>query len=203
MLITFEGPEGAGKTTAIAGVALRLRERGREVLTTREPGAGKFGSKIRQILLEGADVDARAELFLFLADRANHVKSLIRPALAEGKIVLCDRFTDSTLVYQAYARGLDAGFVRQANEFATEGLIPDATILFDLEPEVGLARLQTRDRLDAQPLEFHQRVRAGFLKEARTDTKRWTVVDAAREPADVLEEVVEIVMNLIGKAEGA
>ncbi len=188
MFITFEGPEGAGKSTALAAIADRLRPMGKTVLTTREPGAGEFGKQIRQILLHGEDIDPKAELLLFLADRSNHVASIIRPALAEGKIVLCDRYADSTLVYQAYARGLDEGFARAGNAFATGNLIPDLTLLFDLDPSIGLARLTNKDRLDAQPIEFHRKVREGFLKEAAAEPERWRIIDASAEPAQVVEE---------------
>lgn len=187
MFITFEGPEGAGKSTAVEGLAGRLRSGGFEVLTTREPGAGAFGHSVREILLHGAEIDSKAELFLFLADRANHVAGIIRPALAAGKVVLCDRYADSTLVYQAYARGLDEAFARQGNDFATGGLRPDLTFLFDIEPEEGLRRLSAKDRLDGQPIDFHRRVRDGFLREAAADPGRWRVLDASAAPGAVLQ----------------
>lgn len=187
MFVTFEGPEGAGKSTALRGVAERLRERGLEVVTTREPGAGDFGLRIREILLHGEDMPPASELFLFLADRANHVATLIRPALAAGKWVLCDRHADSTFVYQAVARGLDAEFVRAANRFATGGLVPDRTLLFDLDPEIGLSRLVSQDRLDAQPLEFHRKVRDGFLALAGTEPDRFRVLDASQTPDRLIE----------------
>lgn len=203
MLITFEGPEGAGKSTAIAALSDRLRSDGYDVLTTREPGAGVLGEQIRTLLLEGEDVDSRAELLLFLADRANHVATIIRPAVDSGKVVLCDRFTDSTLAYQGYAQGLDREFIRRANAFATGGLTPDFTILFDLEPEVGLSRLESRDRIDRQPLEFHQRVRVGFLREAHAEPRRWIVMDASRPREEVLEHVVEVVMSRLVRQDEA
>jgi len=180
VFVTFEGPEGAGKTTAIAAIAHRLREEGREVLVTREPGSGEFGARIRELLLHGEAMPPKSELFLFLADRANHVETIIRPALAEGKIVLCDRHADSTYVYQAIVRGLDPEFVAAANRFATSGLIPDATFLLDLDPQIGLSRIQTKDRLDQEPLSFHQKVRAGFLSLAHADPARWHILDATQ-----------------------
>jgi dTMP kinase len=197
MFITFEGPEGAGKSTALAAVAERLRSAGTRVLTTREPGAGPFGKKIREILLHGEDLDPKAELLLFLADRSNHVASIIRPALDSGEIVLCDRYADSTLVYQAFARGLDEEFARAGNRFATGGLMPDITLLFDLDPEVGLRRLQAKDRLDSQPLEFHRRVRDGFLREAMANPRRWRVIDAAASPEVVFENCWEFIKPLV------
>jgi len=197
MFITFEGPEGAGKSTALASIADRLRSLGHTVLTTREPGAGEFGKSIRQILLHGDDLDPKAELFLFLADRANHVATLIRPALARGEIVLCDRYADSTLVYQAYARGLDKAFARAGNSFATDGLVPDLTVLFDLDPRIGLARLQSKDRLDGQSIEFHGLVRDGFLHEATADPKRWKIIDSSKSQDIVLELCWEIIDPIV------
>ena len=193
MFITFEGPEGAGKSTALAALANRLREGGFDVVTTREPGAGVFGKSIREILLHGDDLDPKAELLLFLADRSNHVATIIRPALAAGQIVLCDRFADSTVVYQAHARGLDEAFARAGNDFATGGLTPDVTLLFDLDPEIGLRRLQSKDRLDAQPIEFHRLVRQGFLKEMDRNPSRWRVIDASAEPEVVFESCWQII----------
>lgn len=181
MFITFEGPEGAGKTTAIAGVAENLRNRGESVLVTREPGSGELGKRIREILLHGGDMPAESELFLFLADRSNHVQNIILPALAQRQIVICDRYTDSTFVYQALVRGLDQEFVKAANAFATGSLEPEKTFLLDLEPEVGLARIQNKDRLDAEPIEFHRQVREGFLQLAGSQPKRWQIVDATMD----------------------
>lgn len=189
MFVSFEGPEGAGKTTLIGGLADLLRSRGVEVLVTREPGSGQVGSSIRDILLHGGELDPKAELFLFLADRAQHVSSLIRPALAKGAWVLCDRHADSTVVYQGYGRGLDLGLLREWNRFATGGLKPDKTILLDVDPSVGLARIVAKDRLDSEPIEFHEKIRQGFLAEARLEPERWVVVDAGRDPKDVLQDV--------------
>lgn len=193
MFITFEGPEGAGKSTTLVAVADLLRANDLKVITTREPGAGDFGKSIREILLHGSDLDPKAELLLFLADRANHVSSIIRPALEGGEIVLCDRYADSTLVYQAYARGLDERFARDGNAFATGGLVPDLTLLFDLDPEVGLARLKSKDRLDSQSVDFHRLVRAGFLREAGANPCRWRKIDASQSQARVLEDCWGIV----------
>lgn len=186
MFVTLEGPEGAGKTTLLAGLAGRFEAAGRSVLTTREPGAGELGRGIRDLLLHGGDMPPESELFLFLADRTHHVQRIIRPALDAGQVVLCDRHADSTLVYQALARGLDEAFVRAANRFATGGLVPDRTLLLDLDPEVGLARIQNKDRMDREPLEFHRRVRAGFLAEAAREPGRWLVLDAEQTPEAVL-----------------
>lgn len=188
MLVTFEGPEGAGKSSLVTALAIELETIGHRVVQTREPGATAFGVEVRRLLLEGDDLPAETELFLFLADRSNHVRQIVRPALREGKIVLCDRYADSTLVYQGYGRGLDLEFLRRANDFATCGLRPDLTLLFDLDPELGLARLESKDRLDREPLEFHRRIRQGFLAEARLDPSRWVVVDASALPDQVLSQ---------------
>jgi dTMP kinase len=191
VFITFEGSEGAGKTTAIAIVAAHLRELGRSVLVTREPGSGSIGAQVREILLHGDAMPAESELFLFLADRANHVRSVILPALDRGELVLCDRYADSTYVYQAVVRGLDRDFVARANEFATGGLSPNVTFLFDLPPEIGLARLASRDRLDREPIEFHQCVRQGFLALAAASPGTWRVLDATASPESLSGAVLE------------
>lgn len=186
MFIVFEGPEGAGKSTLAARLAQEIGER---AVVTREPGSGEFGLAIRRLLLEGGGIPPWSELFLFLADRANHVETVIRPALQAGKTVLCDRYADSTVVYQGHARGLDLDFLRAANHMATGGLIPDVTVLLDLDPAVGLGRQSRQDRLDREPIEFHQKVRAGFLAEMSRDPSRWLKIDAAQPPQKVFEEV--------------
>lgn len=178
MFITFEGPEGAGKSSVANILARWLHETGRDVATTREPGGSHFGPKVRSILLEEGELSPEAELFLFLADRAEHVSKSIRPWLEEGKVVLCDRFADSTVVYQGYGRGLDLQTLRELNRLACAGLEPDLTFLLDIAPETSLKRLTAKDRMDREPLEFHERVREGFLTEARRDPTRWVVVDA-------------------------
>lgn len=195
VFVTFEGTEGAGKSTAIRAVAAGLREAGHRVFETREPGAGEVGKAIRAILLQGADVEPRAELLLFLADRAQHVATTIRPALARGEIVLCDRHADSTFVYQGVARGLEPEFVRRGNAFATGGLVPNLTVLFDLPAEVGLARLRDPDRMDRLPLSFHQAVRQGFLDLAAAEPGRFRIVDATRPPEEVAAVVKAVVME--------
>lgn len=186
--VTFEGPEGAGKTTAIRTVATQLESEGREVLVTREPGAGRFGASVRQLLLDGEALDPLAELFLFLADRAQHIERVVRPGLARGAVVLCDRHADSTVVYQGYGRSLDPAQLRDLNRLATRGLRPDLTLLLDLPAEVGLARrAEGRNRLDEEPLEFHRRVRDGYLAEAAREPDRWQIVDAALPEERVAE----------------
>lgn len=180
MFVTFEGPEGAGKTSVMHELAQGLAQAGHRVRTTREPGEGEVGGRIREILLHGAHLDPWEELFLFLADRAHHCRTVIRPALDEGVVVLCDRFADSTVVYQGHAGGLDLEVVRELNHKATRGLVPDLTLLLDVAPEVGLSRLRDRDRMDALPVDFHHRVREGFLAEAAREPDRWVVVQASQ-----------------------
>ncbi len=187
MFVTLEGPEGAGKSTVIKMLAERIRAQGFTVLVTREPGDGPVGKQIREILLHGEKIASTTELFLFLADRAQHVEAIIRPALQRGEFVLCDRYSDSTLVYQGYGRGLDLDMLRRLNEIATGGLQPDVTLLLDLPPEVGLARQGSKDRLDLEPIEFHQKIRDGFLKEAEAEPGRWVVIDAKQEVDKVIE----------------
>lgn len=208
MFVTFEGPEGAGKSTALRFIASTLTELGHKVVTTREPGGGGLGKRIRQMLLEEGHVSAETELLLFLADRANHVQTIILPALESGSIVLCDRHADSTIVYQGYGRGLDLDFLRAGNRFATQGLVPDLTLLFDLDPEIGLARLNIgqeaekiadiaiRDvnRLDREPLEFHTKVREGFLTIAQNEPERFVILDACTVPKELAQVALDTIL---------
>jgi dTMP kinase len=209
MFVTFEGPEGAGKSTALKLVAEKLIGLGKSVLTTREPGGGPLGKRIRQILLEEGDVSPETELLLFLADRANHVQTIVLPALDAGQVVLCDRHADSTIVYQGYARGLDIEFLRSANHFATKGLVPDITLLFDLDPKIGLERLNIvesnssesaesrRDvnRLDREPLEFHTKVREGFLKIASEQPNRFVVLNAEKPSEEIAQDALNAILD--------
>jgi dTMP kinase len=192
MFITFEGPEGGGKSTLVRSIGAYLESQGRSVLSTREPGAGILGGQIRNLLLHGEGISAETELFLFLADRSHHVSTMILPALSEGKIVLCDRFSDSTRVYQGYARGLNDTFLKLGNDFATHGLEPDLTFLLDLDPEVGLSRIKNRDRLDAEPIEFHHKVREGFVSLCKSEPERWRLIDADQPSQLVEAEVIQI-----------
>ena len=181
VLITFEGPEGSGKSTHIALLADALRRQGRRVLVTREPGGSPLGVAFRRILLEeGDDLSPMAELFLYEADRAQHVDDVIRPALAKGATVLCDRFTDSTLAYQGWGRGIDRAAIATLNRIAAHGVAPRLTILLDVPVERGLkqahARKKGHDRLERAGLAFHRRVRNGFLALAKKEPRRFKVI---------------------------
>jgi dTMP kinase len=185
VFITLEGVEGSGKSTLAAALAGSIADLGLTPILTREPGEGAFGRAVRELLLHGQCLCPTTELFLFLADRSEHVAQFLRPALARGAVVVCDRYADSTVVYQGYARGLDIAWIRDLNDKATNGLNPDLTLLLDLPPEVGLERLRATDRLDREPIEFHRRVREGFLAEAARDPDRWRILDATESPKDL------------------
>ena len=187
LFVTFEGGEGSGKSTQIPRLAARLRERGLDPLVTREPGGTPVAEGIRTLLLDPAlDPTAVAEALLMEAARAELVAALIRPALEAGRIVLCDRYADSTLAYQGAGRGLDLGLLRQWNRVATGGLVPDLTLLFDLDPQLGLSRRSgaagTPNRLDRESLAFHTRVRAQYLELARAEPGRFAVITASQSP---------------------
>ncbi len=190
VFITLEGPEGSGKTTQIPLLADFLRSRGHEVLTTREPGGTPIGDQIRAILsdLGNTAMHPRAEILLFLASRAQLVEQVIRPHLAGGGVVLCDRYADSTLAYQGYGHGVDLGVLQNLLLFATGGVFPHLTFLLDLDVEAGLKRrAQGGDwnRLDAYALEFHRRVRRGYHQLAKKEPERWVVIDASQPPERV------------------
>jgi dTMP kinase len=192
--ISIEGPDGAGKSTLAKGLRNELQNRGPDCILTREPGDGPIGPQIRSILLEGADIDPWTEVFLFLADRRQHVEGLIRPALEQGTWVICDRYADSTIVYQGYGRDLDVGLLKKLNKIATAGLAPDKTLLVDLEPEVAQNRITAergKNRLDQEPLEFHRRVREGFLAEARLDPQRFVVLNGEQSPEALVQNALE------------
>jgi dTMP kinase len=190
MFVTFEGVDGAGKTTQVALLRAALEREGLQVLVTREPGGDAVAEGVRELILR-ASMTARAELLLFLAARAQNVEQVIRPALAAGRVVLCDRYTDSSLAYQGYARHLGRDAVAQLNAFATQGLVPDLTILLDLPPEIGLVRQQAHNRLEAESLEFHRLVREGFLTEAENDPTRFLVLDAGAPIETLHAQIVE------------
>ncbi len=193
--ITFEGIEGCGKTTQLRRLAGALANRGIPFLTTLEPGEGPIGRRIRETLLahHGEPIDPLAELMLYLADRAQHVTRVLAPGLEAGKVVLCDRYADATLAYQGYGRGIDPARIRDLNVFVTRGLTPSLTFLFDCPPEVGLRRIRgAPDRMESQELDFHRRVRAGYLSLAEAEPGRFAVIDATRSAESVFDEMMEI-----------
>ena len=196
LLITFEGPEGSGKTTLVHGLTERLVQCGCEPVVVREPGGTDAGEAIRQVLLDpgGAELCAEAELLLMVASRAQLVREKLKPALAAGMIVLCDRFADASVAYQGWGRELGVDAVHQANAFALDGLMPDLTFLCLLSPEEGRARLAGRDRetdrLDRESLAFHRRVYEGYLEMAGSGDPRFHVIDATRPPAEMLEQAL-------------
>lgn len=201
--ITFEGGEGCGKSTLIGQVAARLRAGGRGVLVQREPGGTELGEEVRHILLRHKKMTGmvpEAELLLFCASRAQLVRQVIQPALREGQVVLADRFFDSTTVYQGVGRQIDAGNVATINRFAVGECVPDLTIVIDLDPRIGLERAKGRelfDRMENQALEFHQRVRQGYLELARREPQRVQVVDGSQSLAAVGEQVWSLIQHVI------
>jgi dTMP kinase len=199
-LIAFEGVEGAGKGTQISMIERYLRDQGVSVLVTREPGGTKVGERIRELLLDRdtGNIDARAEAMLFAAARAQTVATVIRPALAEGKVVICDRYVDSSLAYQGSARGLGEPDVLSLNVWATQGLFPDLVILLHIEPEIGLARSSDeRDRMEAEGEGFMAKVADAYLRIAEEHPERFVVIDAAREPAAVFDDVRDAIQRAL------
>ena len=212
MFITFEGIEGAGKGTLLDAVEGWLTARGIPYLLTREPGGSELGRHLRSLLLDvNQKVAPKAELFLYLADRAQHMRHVIVPALERGEVVLSDRFADSTIVYQGYGRGLDVEELVRLNEMAIDGLWPDCTMLLDVDPAVGLHRAQRRNRelgleikegrFEAESLAFHEKVRNGYLEWARRNAGRYHILNAAEPPhtvAAAAERVLEKAMGKVG-----
>ncbi|HNW95585.1 MAG TPA: dTMP kinase [Anaerolineaceae bacterium] len=202
MFITLEGPEGSGKTSQMRELAAYLQGMGYEVLTTREPGGTDIGDQIRQVLvrLENQGLHPRTEILLFLAARAQLVEQVIKPALSAGKVVLCDRYGDSTLAYQGYGHGLDLATLRSMLAFATDQLKPDLTLLLDLDVEAGLQRKRKEaewNRLDAYEVAFHHRVRAGYLELSAQEPSRWRVIDAGASKDAVQLAMREAVSRFI------
>lgn len=203
MFITFEGPDGSGKSSQVASLAEYLDKQGFNVLVTREPGGTAIGDQIRTILsdLGNEEMHPRAETLLFLAARAQIVEQVILPALAEGRVVLCDRYADSTLAYQGYGHQHDLQQIQTLLDFATGGLKPDLTLLLDVDVEIGLQRRATDgqwNRLDAYNLEFHRRVRQGYHQLVQANLRRWVVVDAS-QPADQVQATIrQIIIDRLG-----
>jgi dTMP kinase len=196
LFITLEGPDGSGKSTQVAPLADRLRALGYDVRITREPGGTFIGDQIRGVLhdLQNTAMQPRAEILLYSASRAQLVGEAIRPHLERGGVVVCDRYADSTLAYQGYGHGLDLEVLRTITRFATGGLAPDLTLLLDVQAETGLRRRKAAgewNRLDAYDLEFHRRVRAGYLELAAAEPKRWIVVPADTGVEDLKERIWE------------
>lgn len=203
LFISFEGIEGTGKTTQAKLLAERLASEGRKVVLTHEPGGTSIGKKIREVLLlpEHDSMSHITELLLYNADRAQHLAEKVLPAIKRGEIVITDRYTDSTVAYQGYGRGIDLELLMSIDRIATGGFMPDLTILFDLDVEIGLGRNRGAnkvDRLELESIEFHKRVRDGFLKIAADEPERISLVDASRPPEAVRERVWEII-NSSGK----
>lgn len=198
MFITLEGPEGSGKTSQLPKLADYLRQSGHDVLTTREPGGTSISEQIRTVLhnLENKEMNPRTEILLFQASRAQLVEQVIRPHLDRGGIVVSDRYADSTLAYQGYGHQIDIESLRVLVSFATGGLKPDLTILLDVDVEIGLRRKELKgewNRLDAYDLEFHQRVRQGYLQLVQAEPQRWVVIDASQSPVQVQNELRQVV----------
>lgn len=194
MFISFEGIDGCGKTTQLQKMKRELETRGLEVICTREPGGTALAEKLRDILLHSeGEIEARGELLLFGAARAQHVAEIVRPALHRGAYVLCDRFIDSSEAYQGGGLGLDRDFIRQMNDFVTMQLSPTRTFLFDLEPEIALARRDhgRGDRIEARGLEFQTRVRAAYLEIAAREPERVCVLDATLAPGEIAAQVLQ------------
>jgi len=209
MLITFEGIEGSGKTTQLEYIVEYLVKKGIKSVITKEPGGTKIGENIRSILLDPKNglIDPLTELLLYCADRAQHIKQFILPMMNEGKIVLCDRFHDSTIVYQGFARGLDADLIKQLNALILGNLRPDKTFLLDLPPEVGLRRAwsqinhgnrpDTETRFEKESMNFHQKIRDGYLKLSKSEPERFVIIDASGDVATVKEQILKEIEALI------
>jgi dTMP kinase len=200
VFITLEGPEGAGKTTQLKLLSKFLEEQDIAHVITRDPGGTALGKPIRRVLLQSeAPIHPVTELLLYEADRAQNVSEIIRPNLAAGKLVFCDRYIDSTLAYQGYGRNLDLKLIGLLNDIATEGLRPDVTILFDIESEAGLARLHPsgHDRLEREAIEFHRKVRMGYLELAKQEPERYRIIAAAGPMSAVQDELRAIVTDAL------
>ena len=202
--ISFEGPEGSGKSTQIHRLAASLADLGYGVWTTREPGGTRAGEMIRPILLgpRAGKLSAWSEALLFTAARAQLVEEVIRARLDNGELVLCDRYSDSTLAYQGYGRGVDLESLRRIQSMATGGLIPDLTLLLELPVEAGLARIpgDAKNRLDRETIAFHQRVYAGYREMAAGEPQRWRQVDASRDPDGVASRILELALEALRSA---
>ena len=204
MFISLEGIEGCGKTTQINRLRTFFKNRGQACVVTREPGGTAIGNDIRSILLNPSNKDLvpRAELLLYMADRAQHIESVVKPALAKNKVVLCDRYFDATVVYQGYARGLGSDFICELHRLLLEDFKPDITLLLDLAPKIGLARAWkelnkgtrsgTESRFEEETINFHEKVRSGYLELARQEPERFRIIDAAADEKQVQAEIQDV-----------
>lgn len=195
LFITFEGIDGCGKSTQLNLLADYLKSKGNDIIITREPGAKGLGEKLREILLnyEG-EVSSNCEAFLFLADRAQHIDKIVKPAIESGKIVLCDRHTDSTIAYQGYGRLVNLEQIKMLNEIATSGFVPDLTFIFDLDTETAFSRVgKTQDRMEAAGVEFFERVRKGYLEIAKQEPNRVKVINSKDSIENIFKQVKEMV----------
>lgn len=206
MFITLEGPEGSGKTTAVNWAVNKLEEMGYQIVRTREPGGTPISEQIRNVILDKTNtaMDKRTEALLYAASRRQHLVEKVWPALKEGKIVICDRYLDSSLAYQGGARGLGVDNVLEVNNFATEGTFPDLTLLFDIEPEIGLARISANanrevNRLDLEKLEFHKTVRNTFLELAKRYPERYVIIDASQSQQEVADNTLKVILSRLCK----
>ena len=201
MFITLEGPEGSGKTTAVESAVKKLQEMGYEIVRTREPGGTPIAEQIRNVILDKANtsMDPRTEALLYAASRRQHLVEKVWPAIKEGKIVICDRYLDSSLAYQGGARGLGIDNVLNINLFATENTWPDLTLLFDIKPEEGLKRIAANasrevNRLDLEKIEFHQKVRESFLYLAKKYPERFIIIDASKSREEVAKDTLDAIL---------
>ena len=207
LFIVFEGPDGSGKTTIIKLVEEHLKERNIEFISTREPGGISISEQIREVILnkDNTEMDGRTEALLYAASRRQHLVEKVIPALNDGKLVLCDRFVLSSLAYQGYARELGIDEVMSINEFAIEGYMPDKNILFDIEPELGLKRIEKNkereiNRLDLEALEFHKKVREGYLIITDKFSDKVEKIDASKSINEVKNDVLNIIEKLVGRS---
>ena len=206
MFITLEGPEGSGKTTAVEAAVKKLEEMGYQIVRTREPGGTPIAEQIRNVILDKGNtaMDPRTEALLYAASRRQHLVEKVWPALKEGKIVICDRYLDSSLAYQGGARGLGVENILNVNLFATENTWPDLTLLFDIKPEIGLARINSNanrevNRLDLEKIEFHNKVRESFLALAKRFPDRYVIIDASQDRETVAKNTMEAILARLCK----
>ena len=206
MFITLEGPEGSGKTTAVEAAVKKLEEMGYQIVRTREPGGTPIAEQIRNVILDKGNtaMDPRTEALLYAASRRQHLVEKVWPALKEGKIVICDRYLDSSLAYQGGARGLGVDNILNINLFATENTWPDLTLLFDIKPEIGLARINANanrevNRLDLEKIDFHKSVRESFLALAKRFPERYVIIDASQSREEVAKATMEAILSRLCK----